>query len=106
MLRASNSFALWRDFRLDIHVAEFTRFEDLAAFHTLDVFRVFISRDNLDTGMPTRLVHGFALREVWSSVDRLAKVHEFRSDCKGIGAISRYFRPEPTVVKLFPQTKC
>jgi hypothetical protein len=66
---------LGRDFRLDIHVAEFTRFEDLAAFHALDVFRIFFSSDNLDTRMPTRLVHGFALRETWSSVKRLAGVH-------------------------------
>ena len=94
---------MWRDFRLDIHVAEFTRFEDLAAFHALDVFRVFISRDNLDTRMPTRLVHGFALREVWSSVDRLAGVHDFRPNGKGIGGISGNFRPEPAVVKHFRQ---
>ena len=103
---SSNLFVLGRDFRLDIHVAEFTRFEDLAALHALDVFRVFLSSDNLDTEMPTRLVHRFARREIWSSVARLAKVHEFRPDCKGIGAIFRYFRPEPTVVKLFQQTKC
>src|SRR5271167_3899253 len=84
IVRASLLFVLWRDFRLDIHVAEVTRFEDFAAFHALDVFRVFISRDNLDTGMPTRLVHGFALWEIWSSIDRLAGVHDFRPNGKGI----------------------
>ena len=80
VVRAPCLFVLGRNFRLDVHVAEFTRFEDLAAFHALDVFRVFISRDNLDTGMPTRLVHGFALREVWRSIGRLANVHNVRPD--------------------------
>ncbi|HZL67062.1 MAG TPA: hypothetical protein VFC29_07000, partial [Candidatus Limnocylindrales bacterium] len=82
-VRASCLFVLGRNFRLDVHVAEFTRLEDLAAFHALNVFRVFISSDNLDTGMPTRLVHGIALREIWVPVDRLANVHDFRPDLKG-----------------------
>jgi hypothetical protein len=84
VVRAAQLFVLWRDFRLDVHIAQFSRFEDLAAFHALNVFRVFISRDNLDMGMPTRLVHGFTRREVWSSVGWLAEIHNVRPNQKGL----------------------
>jgi hypothetical protein len=41
----------------DVHVTELAGFEDFAALQTLDVFRVFVSRDHLDSGMPTLIVH-------------------------------------------------
>jgi hypothetical protein len=44
----------------DVHVTELAGFEDFAALQTLDVFRVFVSRDHLDSGMPTLIVHGVA----------------------------------------------
>ena len=66
-LKRSNSprfllFFFGGDFGFDVHVAELAGFEDLAAFQALDVLRVFVSRNYLDSGMPTGIVHSVALR--------------------------------------------
>jgi len=75
-LRPNYLFFFGRDLRFDIHVAELTRFEDLAAFEALDIFRIFVSRDYLDSGMPTLVVHRVALGIVVGCICRLANVHK------------------------------
>jgi hypothetical protein len=61
VVRQSCLFLLGRNFRFDVHIAELARFEDLAAVETLDVFRVVVTGNNLDTRMEALLVHRFAL---------------------------------------------
>ena len=85
----------------DIHVAELTRFEDLAAFEALDVFRIFVSRDHLDSGMPTLVVHRVALRVVVSCVCWLADIHMKISLREEAISIVGYCRPGLLVVKHF-----
>jgi hypothetical protein len=58
-------FFAW-DFGFDFHVAELAGFEDFAALEALYVLRIFVSRDDLDSGMPTVVVHCVALRMVGS----------------------------------------
>lgn len=58
-----------------VHVTKLAGFEDLPAFKALDVFRIFVSRDHLDSGMPTLVVHCVALRVVEGCVCWLACAH-------------------------------
>jgi hypothetical protein len=57
-------FFFGRNFGFDVHVTELAGFEDLAAFKALYVLRIFVSRYDLDSGMPTLVVHCVALRIV------------------------------------------
>jgi hypothetical protein len=63
------------DLGFDVHVAELARFEDFAALQALDIFRIFVTRDHLDSGMPTLIVHCVALRVVEGCVCWLACAH-------------------------------
>ena len=63
------------DLGFDVHVTELAGFEDFAAFETFHVLRIFVPRDDLDSGMPTLVVHCVALRMVVSGVYRTADVH-------------------------------
>ena|SRR6516162_5533377 len=74
--------------RLDVHVAEFTRFKDLAALKALDKFRVFVTRDDLDTRMKTLLLHGLALGVDVGCVRRLDIIHVCRPKPSGICELS------------------
>jgi hypothetical protein len=56
------------DFGFDVHVAKLAGFEDFAAFQTFYVLRIFVSRYNLYSGVPTGSVHIVALRMVWGLV--------------------------------------
>ena len=63
------------DLGFDVHVTELAGFEDFAAFETFHVLRIFVPRDDLDSGMPTLVVHCVALRVVEGCVCWLACVH-------------------------------
>jgi len=104
-VRASCLFVLSRNFRLDVHVAEFARFEDLAAVETHDVFRVLVTGDYLDTRMETLLVHGFAYERLGVlSADWLMFTRNTSPAVRGTGIV-RYFRLGGRVVKHFLQAK-
>ena len=101
--RASCLFFCSRNFRLDIHVAELARFKDLATVEALDVFRVFVTGDYLDTRMETLLIHGFAYKRLGvPSVGWLMFIQVRPPSVRGTGIV-RYFRPAGRVVKHFPQ---
>jgi hypothetical protein len=85
----------------DVHVTELAGFEDLAAFQTLDVFRIFVSRDHLDSGMPTLVVHCVALRIGVGCVCWLAGAHRKSLKRREITSIVGYFSLTRWVVKLF-----
>ena len=59
----------------DVHIAEFARFEDLAAFKALYKLRIFVARNDLDSGMPALVVHYVALGKVEGCLCWLAEIH-------------------------------
>ena len=67
-LRPKSLFFFWRELGFDVHVVEFARFEDFTALEALDVLRIFVSRNNLDPGMPTLVIHCVARSMVVSCI--------------------------------------
>ena len=84
----------------DVHIAKFARLKDLAALQALYVLRIFVARNDLDSGMPTRVVHCVALRIVEGCFCWLAQVHRIRLRVQNTSIVG-YFSPELSVVKHF-----
>src|SRR5215469_471467 len=76
----------------DIHVFELTRFEDLAAFDTLDEFGVFFAGYDRDAGMLACL-H----RNTHVGGSRRAGSHRFRNASTGPSCPGKLFSPELAV---------
>ena len=61
---ADDLFFFGWNFGFDIHVTELARLEDFAALKTFDVLRIFVARDDLDSGVLAGVIHCIALRVV------------------------------------------
>jgi len=92
--------------RLNLHVAEFARFEDLSAFEALHEFRIFVARHHLDSRMKARVGHCLALGITVSCVGRLDIAHNTSPDPPGQLRIERYCSPAAHHVKHFSRLEC